>query len=84
MGPDGSYDTLKNDYNILDPAQDSGALYATGNEVEANEGDSGGPQFINGLIAGVTSFGFTKHFLFQGLPILTANGEGTQLRQSCG
>jgi hypothetical protein len=34
------------------------------NEVTASPGDSGGPTFVNGLIAGITSFGFSAGFLF--------------------
>jgi hypothetical protein len=33
-------------------------------EVNTAPGDSGGPTFVNGLIAGITSFGFSSNFLF--------------------
>jgi Trypsin len=33
-------------------------------EVNSSPGDSGGPTFINGLVAGITSFGFSANFLY--------------------
>ncbi len=44
----------------------TGVLGADGlsNEVGASPGDSGGPTFVNGLIAGITSFGFSAGFIF--------------------
>jgi PEP-CTERM motif/Trypsin len=33
-------------------------------EVNSSPGDSGGPTFINGLIAGITSFGFSGNFFY--------------------
>jgi PEP-CTERM motif/Trypsin len=33
-------------------------------EVNSSPGDSGGPTFINGLVAGITSFGFSGNFLY--------------------
>jgi hypothetical protein len=34
-------------------------------EINSSPGDSGGPTFINGLVAGITSFGFSGNFLFR-------------------
>jgi Trypsin len=33
-------------------------------EVNSSPGDSGGPTFISGLVAGITSFGFSGNFLY--------------------
>lgn len=33
-------------------------------EINSSPGDSGGPTFINGLVAGITSFGFSGNFLY--------------------
>ncbi len=33
-------------------------------EINSSPGDSGGPTFINGLVAGITSFGFSANFLY--------------------
>ncbi len=42
-------------------------------EVNSSPGDSGGPTFVNGLIAGITSFGFSANFLFDDF-LKDANG----------
>ena len=59
VGPGLTYDSFVTNLGIHDGPNDINTtnLFNSGLEVVQGNGDSGGPEFLNGLIAGITDFG---------------------------